>query len=371
VTADDREGVWAAPGRVNLIGEHTDYNDGFVLPIALPQRVVVTARRRDDGVLNLRSRQEEAVVTVAVDGLAPGSVEGWGAYAAGVAWSLHAEGLPVGGADLDFDGNVPLGAGLSSSAALECATAVALTELYDVDVERPALAALCRRAENDYVGVPSGVMDQYASLLCTAGHALFLDTRSMRPEQVPLDLGAAGLALLVIDTRAPHRLVEGEYADRRSACEQAAEQLGVRALRDITAEELETALDKLGGEVQRRRVRHIVTENARVLEVVALLRDGGDPRRVGPLLSASHTSLREDYEVTSPELDEAVDAALAAGALGARMTGAGFGGCVIALVEAAGVDAVSAGVRERFAVRGFTAPEHFLAEPSSGATRLS
>jgi galactokinase len=360
--------MWFAPGRVNLIGEHTDYNDGFVLPLALPQGTVVAARRRVDGVLRIRSLRRGSPTTVPLATLQPGSVRGWAAYPAGVAWALQQAGHEVTGADLLLEGDVPLGAGLSSSASLECASALALAELSGVAVDPTSLALLAQRAENDFVGMPCGAMDQLASMHGRAGHLVFVDTRSLSVEPVPFDLSRWGLALLVVDTRAPHRLVDSEYAQRRRACEQAADDLGVASLRDVT--DLEAALAQLRDPLLRRRVRHVVTENERVLRTVAALRDGADPRSIGALLTASHVSLRDDYEVTVPELDAAVDAALASGAIGARMTGGGFGGCVIALVEAGHADAVAAAVARAFSDRGFRAPAAFVAVPSDGAHRV-
>ncbi|MPY79467.1 MAG: galactokinase [Actinophytocola sp.] len=361
-------GTWAAPGRINLIGEHTDYNDGFVLPIALPHQVTVTAARRDDDTLRLASRQADAG-TVTIDDLAPGRVTGWAAYPAGVVWAMRQRGHQVGGLDVLIDGDVPPGAGLSSSAALECATAMAAADLYDVDLAGQRLAELARYAENEFVGVPCGVMDQAASVLCTAGHALLLDTRTMAAIQVPFDPAAADLALLVIDTRAPHRLADGAYADRRRACERAAAALGVAALRDVDGDGLDAALTALPDVELRARTRHVVTENARVERFVALLR-AGRLAEAGPVLTASHASLRDDYEVTCPELDVAVDAALAAGVLGARMTGGGFGGCVIALLPQERVAGCVTEVRQSFDRSGFAEPATFTATPSDGARRL-
>jgi galactokinase len=365
-------GVWAAPGRVNLIGEHTDYNDGFALPLAVALRVRCAAATRADGLLSAVSAQVPGEpVSVPVAGLEPGAVTGWGAYVAGVVWALAAAGHPVGGLDLAVDGEVPLGAGLSSSHALECAVAVAAADLYGLELERTELARIVQRAENDFVGAPTGIMDQLASLCGRAGHALLLDTRTLSVEPVPLDLAGHGLALLVIDTRAPHALVGGEYAARRRSCEQAAALLGVPALRDVSEAGLPAALARLDDAVMRRRVRHVVTEDARVLAVVDQLRGGADPRGIGPALTASHESLRDDYEVSCPELDTAVDAALAAGAHGARMTGGGFGGSAIALVDAAATGRVGEAVRDAFADRGFTAPAAFAVTPADGAGRLS
>jgi galactokinase len=341
-----------------------------VLPIALPQRTVAYAARRGDGILNLRSAQNPAEpVTTALADLGPGSVSGWAAYPAGVAWALREAGHPVDGADVLVDGDVPVGAGLSSSAALECAVALALAELSGLSIERGRLARLAQRAENDFVGMPCGIMDQTASLLATEDHALLLDTRSGATRQIPLQLAASGLALLVIDTKAPHRLVGGEYAARRRDCEHAARILGMRALRDIEIGELDTVVKRLDDDRLRRRVRHVVTENGRVMAVVRHL-DAGRPQDIGELLTASHASLRDEYEVSSPELDLAVETALRDGALGARMTGGGFGGCAIALVNADAVETLAGAVRSAFARRGFQAPEPFVTRPSGGAGRI-
>ncbi len=366
------EGVWAAPGRVNVIGEHTDYNGGFVLPVALPHTTRAAVARRDDGIVALASAQHpEKAVVVALDDLAPGGPGGWAGYPAGVVHELR-DSVP-GGLSVLVDGDVPSGAGLSSSAALSCSVALALRDLLGLDLGLEELIDVARRAENDFVGAPTGILDQSASLLCTADHALFLDTRDRSSEQVPLALPAAGLALLVIDTGTTHDHAEGGYGDRRRECEQAAERLGVGLLREV--DDL-AALDPLAdgtaeGDVLRRRARHIVTENARVLEVVATLRDAADPRAIGPVLTAGHESLRDDFEISIPLLDACVEAALAAGAHGARMVGGGFGGSVIALVEADATDSVTGAVAERFDREGHAAPRTFPVVPSAGARRLT
>ena len=364
------DGEWVAPGRANLMGEHTDYNDGFVLPFALGQHIVAAAARRGDGRLAVSSRQEkDADVEVAIAELAPGSVTGWGAYPAGVAWALREAGYPVPGASIVIDSDVPAGAGLSSSAALECATALALTSLGDLGLSRPELVAVARRAENEFVGVPSGIMDQSASLLCQAGHLLLLDCRSLETAQVPFDPAPAGARLLIVNTRARHELSDGEYGQRRAECEEAARQLGVASLRDVT-DPAET--ERVGDPVLRRRARHVVSDNRRVLEVVSLLRSRpGDPgtyREIGRLLTQAHESLRDDFEVSWPEADETVAAALAAGALGARMIGGGFGGSVLVL---AGPDGrVADAVGEAFARQGWQAPEFLEAMLSDAARRV-
>ncbi|MEU9077738.1 galactokinase [Kitasatospora sp. NPDC004745] len=364
------EGEWAAPGRVNLIGEHTDYNLGFVLPIALPQTVRAQARRRADGVLRLWSAQGDAAVTeLRVADLAPGSVAGWAAYPAAVVWTLREAGHPVDGADLRFDGDVPGGAGLSSSAALECAVALACNDLYGLGLTAPELALLAQRAENAFVGVPCGVMDQTASMCCRPGAALHLDSRDLAMRQVPFDLAGAGLALLVLDTRVKHDLGDGAYAALRAGCERAAALLGLPALRALGPADLPGALARLPAEL-RPLVRHVVTENERVTAAVAHL-DAGDLAALGPILTAGHASLRDDYRVSCPETDLAVEAAVAAGAHGARMTGGGFGGSVIALVDEDAAEHVAAAVTAAFRAAGHRAPRTLTAVPAEGARRLS
>jgi galactokinase len=362
------EGVWHAPGRVNLIGEHTDYNEGFVLPFALGQGVRAAASRRDGGMIELCSRQAPASpVVAALTRLAPGSPAGWAAYPAGVTWAIQEAGYPVRGTTIAIDADLERGSGLSSSAALECATALALADLHGLSVPRPELAALARRAENEFVGVPSGIMDQSASLLCEAGHALLLDCRSGEGSAVPLDLEAAGLVLLVIGTRVRHALSDGQYAQRRHECEEAARALGVPSLRDIT--DSPGAVDQIADPVLRRRARHVVTENARVLETVGLLR-AGDVGGCGPLLSGSHASLRDDFEISWPQADVTVAAAVSSGALGARMTGGGFGGSVIALVETRRGTDVRTSISDAFTGHGWRPPRFLEALPSAGARRL-
>jgi galactokinase len=366
------EGVWHAPGRANLIGEHTDYNDGFVLPFALDRGTFAAAAPHQDAVLELTSRQAGGFgasplgrIEIPLDSVAPGSVTGWAAYPAGVVWALREAGYPVPGARVAVDSDLPQGAGLSSSAALECAVALALTELAGLDVVRPELAAIARRAENDFVGVPTGIMDQSAALLCQAGHALLLDCRSGETDSVPLDPARSGLALVIIDTRARHALTESGYGARHIECEEAARALGVRTLRDVAGPE---SLSALADPVLRRRARHVITENQRVLETAALLRRG-KVDEIGRLLNESHASLRDDFEISWPEADVAVDAAAGAGALGARMMGGGFGGSVIALLPQDGA-AVHEAVRAAFRGRGWPDPGFLNAPPSSSARRL-
>ncbi|MFJ5226930.1 galactokinase [Streptomyces sp. NPDC088400] len=368
------EGVWAAPGRVNLIGEYTDLNEGFVMPLALPHTAVAAVSRRTDGQLRLHSADvSQGVVQIGTADLVPLSDNtGWAAYPAGVVWALREAGHEITGADIHLSSTVPTGAGLSSSAALEVVTALALNDLYALGLNPAELAVLAQRAENAFVGVPCGVMDQMASACCADGHALHLDTRDLTPRQVPFDLAAHGLRLLVVDTRVKHALGDGAYAERRAGCEAGARALGVRALRDVPYEELPAALGRLAGESDdvRAFVRHVVSEDHRVERVIGLL-DAGDVRAVGRILTEGHASLRDDLRVSCLELDLVVTAATAAGALGARMTGGGFGGSAIVLVEEADADAIAKSVVEAFAAEGRTAPRVFPAIPSRGAHRVS
>ncbi|ALO08953.1 Galactokinase [Streptomyces venezuelae] len=364
------DGVWAAPGRVNLIGEYTDFNDGFVLPLALPHTAVAAVSRRDDGILRLHSVDiDGGIVQLDVEKLEPLSGGGWAAYPAGVVWALREAGHPVTGADVHLASTVPTGAGLSSSAALEVVTALALNDLFGLGLTRPELARLAQRAENAFVGVPCGVMDQMASACAEEGHALHLDTRDLSYRQVPFDLAREGLRLLVVDTRVKHALGDGAYAERRAGCEAGARALGVRALRDVSTAHLPESLALLSDDTVLRYVRHVVTDNARVERVIALL-DAGDTRAVGPVLTEGHASLRDDLRVSCPELDLVVESANAAGALGARMTGGGFGGSAVVLVETDRAEAVAAAVGKAFAEAGYTAPGIFPAVPAEGARRL-
>jgi galactokinase len=375
----DPDGVWAAPGRVNLIGEHVDYNGGLCLPIALPHRTFVALRRNplgtpdEDRVRLVSSLDPHAVWTGSLDRIAPGNVRGWVAYTGGPAWALRQDGHGLGGFDAAIDSCVPLGAGLSSSAAIECAVAVALDEVFDLgytgDEGRARLAAVCVRAENEVAGAPTGGMDQAASLRTKAGHALLLDNLDASVRHVPFDLEAAGLELLVIDTEAEHALVDGQYAARRATCHAAAARLGVRTLREVSLSDLEAALAGLDDGDQRKRVRHVVTEIARVVAFEELV-STGRVRDVGPLLDASHTSLRDDYEVSVAELDVAVESARAAGALGARMTGGGFGGSAIALIEAGSASRVADAVLKAFKAHVMGTPSFLTAVAGKPAGRV-
>nr|WP_280461724.1 galactokinase [Nocardia carnea] len=378
--SEERTGIrraWSAPGRVNLIGEHTDYNDGFVLPIAIPLAVTCRGVRHTDEPVRVRSRQRpgEPVRLPAADLAAERDrVPGWARYPLGVLAEFGRRGHQVEGLDLEFDGEVPAGAGLSSSAALCCATAVAVRDLCAPETGDRELIDIARAAENDYVGAPTGILDHAASILCTAGHALFLDVRAFQSsetggfEQLPFDLAATGLRLLVIDTGQAHEHAGGGYATRRAECAEAAAALGVGSLRDIGGVEQLTGLTD---PVLYRRAHHVVSENERVRRVAALLREGVDPRAIGPLLSEGHASLRDDFAVSTEILDAAVDTAQAAGAHGSRMVGGGFGGSIIALVDTADAERVGEAVRRRLAEIGYDRSRTFeaIAGPGAGPVR--
>ncbi|MCR2792268.1 galactokinase [Microbacterium sp. zg.Y625] len=378
LTGHEPIGTWSAPGRVNLIGEHTDYNDGFVFPFATPHRTHVALGTRTDGRIRVVSTFDPVPVEVPLtdlDALFPSEgaprVPEWSAYPLGVAWALlHAAGLSadaVTGVDLAFASDVPVGAGLSSSAAIEGAAATALADTWGVSADRVTLAQVGRRAENEAVGAPTGIMDQMASMLGQTDAAIFLDCRTLEAQVVDLGFAAAGLELLVIDTHVKHAHATGGYGERRASCEKGAEIMDVPSLRDVSVADLDRA-QELMDDVTFRRVRHVVTENQRVLDTVEALRAEG-PRAIGALLDASHVSMRDDFEISVPELDTAVEAAVAAGAVGARMTGGGFGGSAIALVAHDRVAAVSDAVTRAFADAGFAAPHLFTVTPSAGAGR--
>lgn len=365
-------GVWSAPGRANLIGEHTDYNEGFVLPFAIAQRTAAAVALRDDDVIRVRSTFADDAVEVSLADLdaaiAAGGLD-WAGYPLGVAWALRAaapDATPRG-VDIALASEVPVGAGLSSSAAIEGAVASALDDVWAAGLDKVALARVGRTAENDAVGAPTGIMDQMASMLGEADAATFLDCRTLETRPVALGFAEAGLAILVVDTLVEHAHSSGGYRERRASCEKGAAAFGVPALRDLTVDDLPRAAEILD-DVTFRRVRHIVTENQRVLDTVAAL-DADGPRAIGDLLTASHASMRDDFEISVPELDLAVETALAAGALGARMTGGGFGGAAIALIPTDLVPAATESVQAAFAASGFRAPNVFTVTPSEGARR--
>jgi galactokinase len=364
------DGLWSAPGRVNLIGEHTDYNLGFVFPFAINRRTVVALGLRDDRKARVGSSFADELVEIDLAELTPEALSGWAAYPLGVAWALGEFGADldaVPGFDILIDSNVPVGAGLSSSAAIESAVAIALNDVWQLGLDRRTLARVGQRAENVAVGAPTGIMDQSASLLGERDAAVFLDCRSLEAQIVPLGLEAAGLEIVIIDTGVEHSHATGGYAERRASCEAGALALGVESLRDVSVDDLGRARDLLD-DVTFRRVRHVVTEDQRVLDTVRTLREHG-PTAIGELLDASHRSMRDDFEISVPELDLAVETAQANGAIGARMTGGGFGGAAIALVPSAAVSRVLVALDGAFAENGFGQPDLFTVTPSEGAKR--
>ena len=352
-----------APGRVNLIGEHIDYSEGFVLPFAIANRTHAAISRSSDGLVRVASRQRRnQIFSISITDVRPGSKGDWEKYILGVIWSLSAtEGL-----NILVDGDVPAGAGLSSSAALECAVAVGLNTLLHLGLDDKELARATQRAENDYVGVPCGIMDQSIALMGRAGSALLLDCRDLSTESIPFNVAEAGLELLIIDTRAHHALVDGGYAERRASCESAAAKLGVTSMRNLTMDQLLEGREKIT-ETEFIRARHAVSEISRVLSTVDSLKSA-DFIQVGKYINQSHISLRDDYAVSCPELDVAVEASLSAGALGSRMVGGGFGGSAIALVRVEDVEKVRNAVADAFSKRGFKAPRFFTSLPSAGAS---
>lgn len=354
-------GVWSAPGRVNLIGEHTDYTGGFVMPFAISQRAYIAVRQRDDGIIRAVARGR-GTEQIALADIELGRPSDWLGYLAGAAWVTGAE----RGWDIALASDVPIGGGLSSSAAITCAVTLAMNDVSGWNLDRQELAHLAQRVEHEVIGIPCGIMDQTASLQCIEGHLLMLDTRSLEIAQVPWIGEEQGLTLLVTDTRTPHQLVDGQYAKRRRACEEAAARLGIAELRDADPVLIDDSSALLTDE-QVSYARHVTTENARVLQVRALL-DAGEPELIGPILTASHRSLRDDFRVTVPQLDVAVDAALIAGALGARMTGGGFGGCTLTLADSDRVMEIQQAIDLAFATAGFDAPVHFVTAPAGGAT---
>jgi galactokinase len=359
----DVTATWAAPGRVNLIGEHVDYNDGLVLPFALPWTTTTRASSRNGEGVTVRSKGSGSVEFAVT--AEPGEVTDWGGYVAGVIWGLRQRGFDVPGYDLVVESDVPLGAGLSSSAALTCSVAAAVSDDCGFGLSPEDIAEVARVAENEFVGVSTGAMDQLAAMLCRQGSALLVDCRSLHTRPIELGLAEAGLQLLLINTEVTHELAGSEYGARRSDCDEAARELGVPALRDASLDQVAT----LSNDRLRRRAHHVVTEIARVDEVVALL-DASRPADVGALLTASHQSLRDDYEVSSEELDATVDAALSAGALGARMVGGGFGGCAIALCRSGDEARVRQQVQETYDNLGWRAPTITTPEPSEGAHKV-
>jgi galactokinase len=354
--------IASAPGRVNLIGEHVDFLDGFVLPFAISNATKVAIARTPDKKIRTASIQKKgAISTIDCGDIAPKSGEAWTRYPIGVLWALGID----SGLDILVDGQVPLGAGLSSSAALECAVATAITELFKLDLTLPELARAAQRAENIYVGMPCGIMDQSVSLMATEGNALLLDTRDLSIEQIPFDIAPLGLELLVIDTQVHHALVDGGYAERRASCEKAIADLGITSLRDISIPDFVARKSELD-EKTYLRAFHGVTEMQRVLDAVALLKSG-DFVGFGEIVTAAHASLRDNYTVSCPELNLAVDTANDFGALGSRMIGGGFGGSAIALIKAKDSELIKSEIKSAFMKARFKGPRFFSALPSAGA----
>ena len=358
--------VAAAPGRVNLIGEHIDYSEGFVLPFAIKDRTLTAVRKRGDSSVRIASAQRRnKIVTVDIADVKPGLKGEWERYALGVLWSMGV----TSGVDILIDGHVPLGAGLSSSAALECSVATAMNHLLDMGFNLEELARLTQRAENQYVGVPCGIMDQSVSLMATQGFALLLDCRDLSTRNISFDVASHGLELLIIDTQAHHALTDGGYAERRASCESVAAKLRVKSMRELTMTDLDAARDQIT-HTEYIRARHAVGEVKRVLDCVDAL-SIADFAKVGELINQSHVSLRDDYTVSCPELDTAVEASLAAGAMGSRMVGGGFGGSAIALIKASQTAQTIHAVENAFAYKKFKAPRFFTSLPSQGAEILS
>ena len=358
-------GVWSAPGRANLIGEHTDYNLGFVFPFGIDARTYAAVSLRDDRVARVASTIDGQVYELDLAGTQPPVGLEWAGYPLGVAWVMR-DSLDHG-FDCFIDSNVPIGAGLSSSAAIECAVSTALNELNQLNLDRKELARIGQRAENQVVGAPTGIMDQMASMLAEPDSAVLIDCRTLETEVIPLGLTPRNLVVAVIDTGVKHRHAEGGYGARRASCELGAKTMGVASLRELEQADLPRAAAALDDETFRR-VRHIVTENARVLEATKALKSG-DMARLGQLLDESHTSMRDDFEISIPELDTAVEAAREAGAIGARMTGGGFGGAAIALIEAEKLPQLKESVALHYARKSYSPAKVFVVKPEGGAAR--
>jgi galactokinase len=355
-----------APGRVNLIGEHIDYSEGFVLPFAIADRTFAAIARNNDGLVRIASQQRKnRIFTIDIKDVQPGSAGEWEKYVLGVIWTMGI----TSGVDILVDGHVPSGAGLSSSAALECSVAVGLNTLFSLGKSLEDMARATQKAENDYVGMPCGIMDQSVSLMGREGSALLLDCRDLTTESVPFDVASEGLELLIIDTQAHHALVDGGYAERRASCESVAAKFAIPSMRHLTMDVLDARRSEIT-ETEYIRARHAVTEIQRVKDAVTALR-ANDFVTLGRLINESHNSLRDDYTVSCVELDEAVDASRAAGALGARMVGGGFGGSAIALIKADQIESTKDAIRSAYAAKGFKAPRFFTSLPSAGASARS
>jgi galactokinase len=354
--------ILRAPGRVNIIGEHTDYNDGFVLPMAIDRAVWIALRPRRDRQVAVHSLDFDETAEFSLHNLHKG--KGWLEYIKGVAWAMQVGRLKVEGWEGVMAGDVPKGAGLSSSAALEMAAARAFASVSDLEWEAVKMACLCQKAESEWVGVNCGIMDQMASAAARAGHALFLDCRSLNFEHIPLP---GGLSVAVLDTATRRGLVDSAYNERRAQCEAAARVFGVRALRDVDMRAFEARASQLDA-LTCRRARHVIHENERVNQAVSAMRRG-DAERLGRLLDASHASLRDDFEVSSPALDIMVDVARQTpGCFGARMTGAGFGGSAVAIVNTDKVQDFTAAVAQKYAQQTGLTPNVYICQAAAGAS---
>jgi galactokinase len=357
--------IAAAPGRVNLIGEHVDYNDGFVLPFAIDSVTISAIKVRSDSRIRIASKQKpNEVYECEIEDLIPMTGPDWTRYLLGVIWVLEVN----NGLDILIESKVPQGAGLSSSAALECSIGLAINHLFNLGHALPELARLMQRAENEYVGVPCGIMDQSISLMAKEGYALLLDCRDLSTRHIPVNFSASGLKLLIIDTQAHHALIDGGYAERRSQCESAAKTIGVKSLRDVDLSLLATNSKELSA-LELKRARHVVHEINRVNEAVVAL-ERNDFATLGKLISDSHNSLRDDYNVSAPELDLAVEVAIKNGAIGARMVGGGFGGSAIALIKEEDAGVIASQIEKAFKDSGFKPPRFFDSLPSQGARIL-
>ena len=354
--------VVRAPGRVNLIGEHTDYNDGFCLPMAIDRALWIALRPRRDGQVGVAALDVGESITFELGALSPGEA-GWGQYVTGVAWALQHNGYNLSGWEGVMSSDIPIGSGLSSSAALELAVARAFAAVSGFAWQPEGMARIAQQTENQWLKLRTGIMDQLIGATGVEGQALLIDCRSLAREPVPLPSGAT---VVVMDTRTPRGLVNSAYNERRAECEQAAQRLGVAALRDVSRADLERLGDRLSP-VLRRRARHVITENERTLLAAAAMR-AGDTAELGRLMNASHDSLRDDYEVTSVTLDAMVASARRQkGCWGARMTGAGFGGCAIALVAEPAVEPFIAGVFQAYQQATGLTPDIFACRPAAGA----
>ncbi|MDG2496799.1 MAG: galactokinase [Aquiluna sp.] len=357
-------GVWSAPGRANLIGEHTDYNNGFVLPFGIDKRTYAAVAKRNDKTIRVATSFSSELIEIELQEAKPEDLD-WALYPLGVAWVMR-QGLGSG-FDLYLNSDVPVGAGLSSSAAVECCVALAINDLWELGHSGQDLALIGQRAENEVVGAPTGIMDQTASMLARADAAVLIDCRSLETEVIELGFGAKDLVVAVIDTQVSHRHSDGGYKSRRDSCELGASTMGVTSLRELTAADLPRA-KSLMDDVTYRRVRHIITENDRVLETVEALKSAA-LEKLGVLFADSHVSMRDDFEISIPELDLAVETAVRTGAIASRMTGGGFGGAAIALIASSKLLELQEAVARAFERADFGPARVFAVSASAGARR--